>query len=221
MAQDANSYDRGLLELRTTYYWRVDEVRADGDHRPRRHLVVHGRAVLLSDHERHGHRLQLEQSRTWARKRPSTASGLNAWISTRPWPRTCGSAARPARSPPGSSSRSTRSTRWTRCWSGTRTRRWSPCLASAPRTSRGVLHRRHDVEAVGECELPRPRRSGYTAADRRSGRRRGEVRQADDQQQLGRPVAAVRPERGALLLRSPSGPASRSRPRGAPTWIRR
>ena len=75
-SQAETTYNAGRLEFGTTYYWRVDEVGAAPDY-----TVYKGNLwsftiepVRLHDgqEQHHGHGLQLH-TRTWDRRRPSTA----------------------------------------------------------------------------------------------------------------------------------------------------
>ena len=92
-------------------------------------LVLHRRALLLSDRGRHGHGFQL-QPRTWDRRRPSMARASTRATSTRWRPSRCGSAPKAPPSPRGFSSRSTGCTSSTRCSCGTPTRRSRASSAS-------------------------------------------------------------------------------------------
>ena len=72
-----------------------------------------------------------------------------------------------------------------------------------------VLRRRHDLDGAGQRARVRQgaRPAGLRRQHHRQLRRRhGQVRQADDQQQLGRHGPADRPERSPVLLRPRAGP---------------
>jgi hypothetical protein len=92
--QTATTYQPAApLEYGQTYYWRVDEVNAPPSthHLQRRCLVLHRRAVRLSHHEHHGHRLQCEGRQRAAEHRqrlrtrspgPAFHRRQHMWLST-------------------------------------------------------------------------------------------------------------------------------------------
>ena len=85
-----------------------------------------------------------------------------------------------------------------------------------------ILDRRRRLDRFGRLRVRPGTAPRTTRPTRRStSRHRRQVRQADDQQQLGRPDASVRTERGALLLGPGCRPRAPAGCRGRPMSIRR
>ena len=156
--QDANSFDPGRLEFGQTYYWRVDEVGAAPGFTvfQGRHLVLHGRAVLVSGRRRHGHGIQLQHRH--GPGKTIDGSGLNAdqhsndpshmWLS-----RQGHNSARAGFSTPSPASRSS-----IRCSSGTTIRPWSPSIGfGAKDVTVEYSARRHNLDHPGQLRI-RPER---------------------------------------------------------------
>jgi hypothetical protein len=186
LAGDPKPANKALLEFGQTYYWRIDEVNAPPEHDLQgRGLVLHRRAVCLSDHRTS--RPPPPVRRTAAgRRTPSTAPGSIPRTSIPPTSTPCGSARAPG--PTGSSTSSTRSTSCTSCGSGTTTIPSSRSSAGAPRMSRSSTRStaRPGPSLRTFPSSPRPRPAHLHAQhDRLLRRRVRQVRQADDPEQTG------------------------------------
>ena len=135
------------------------------------------------------------------RRRTSTRHGWRADVAQQH---------RSARRPPGFSTRSTRSTSWTSMLVWNSNQMIESLIGfGAKDVTIEYSDRRHDLDDPGRFRV-RPghrRRDLHGQYDRRFRRGGGQVRQADDQQQLGRHGQAVRPERSPL----PPDPGGRGR----------